>query len=69
MQYILARQLKYFLNEQTQLIDMHVNNHLKRDLFVYMTVMITHTWLAGEKCKAGQVEHIKMRDEKRTGEK
>lgn len=58
MQYILARQLKYFLNEQTQLIDMHVNNHLKRDLFVYMTVMVAPTRLAGEKRKAGQVEHI-----------
>lgn len=34
MQYILACQLKDFLIEQTQLIDMHVNNYLKSDLFV-----------------------------------
>jgi len=40
MQYILACQLKHFLIEQKQLIDMLVNNHLKGDLFVGMTIMI-----------------------------
>lgn len=56
MQYILACQLKVFLIEQTQLIDMHVNNHLKGDLFVCMNLMNTSMWLAGEKRKAGQAE-------------
>ncbi len=56
MQYILACQLKDFLIEQTQLIDMHVNNHLKSDLFVCMNAMNTSMWLAGEKRKAGQAE-------------
>ncbi len=56
MQYIWACQLKDFHIEQTQLIDMHVNNHLKGDLFVCKNLMNTSMWLAGEKRKAGQAE-------------
>lgn len=63
MQYILACQLKDFLIEQTQLIDMHVNNYLKSDLFVCLYerneyIHVIGLWEAQGGASGAAMEHI-----------